>query len=222
MGTRRIRLWDLPTRIFHWALVVLVVAAIVTAKLGGNAMDWHGRIGIAIIGLVAFRLVWGFVGGSYARFSTFFPTPASVFAYLRGQWPGVGHNPLGAFSVFALLILLIAQFSTGLFANDDAAFSGPLAVLVGDDLSHRLTRIHKFTINLLYAMIALHIGAIGYYASVKKDNLVKAMVTGWKDLAPGQAGESATSATVVALVIALTIAFAAMYAASGAWLPKPM
>ncbi len=218
MSARRIKLWDLPTRIFHWALVVLVVAAIVTAKIGGNAMDWHGRIGLTIVGLIAFRVVWGFIGSTHSRFASFFPTPAKLLPYVRGQWPGVGHNPLGAFSVFALLLVIAAQFSTGLFANDDVAFNGPLSGLISKELSDRLTGIHKFSVNVLYALIALHVGAIGYYASVKKDNLVKAMVIGWKDLAPHQETASATSASVVALVVALAIALAAMYAASGAWL----
>jgi hypothetical protein len=109
MNRQRIRLWDLPTRLFHWLLVILVLASFISGKIGGNAMDWHGKFGLAILGLLTFRLVWGIVGSTYARFASFFPTPASVLAYLRGQWRGVGHNPLGALSVFGLLVLLAFQ-----------------------------------------------------------------------------------------------------------------
>ncbi len=121
MNRQRIRLWDLPTRLFHWLLVILVLTSFISGKIGGNAMDWHGKFGLAILGLLTFRLVWGIVGSTYARFASFFPTPASVLAYLRGQWRGVGHNPLGALSVFSLLGLLAFQVASGLFGNDDRA-----------------------------------------------------------------------------------------------------
>ena len=107
MSMPRIRVWDLPTRLFHWLLVALIIAMIITGKIGGNLIDWHARIGITITGLVAFRLVWGFVGSTYARFATFFPTPGRILAYLRGQWHGLGHNPLGGWMVLVLLALLL-------------------------------------------------------------------------------------------------------------------
>ena len=119
MSTKRIRLWDLPTRVFHWLLVICIVASFVSGQLGGNLMDWHGKIGLLIVGLIVFRLVWGLIGSTYARFSQFVPTPAKLKAYLQGEWRGVGHNPLGAFSVFGLLALVGIQVATGLFANDD-------------------------------------------------------------------------------------------------------
>jgi cytochrome b len=218
MNTQRIRLWDLPTRICHWSLAVLVVAALVSGKIGGNAMDWHGKFGLTILGLLTFRLVWGIVGSTYARFASFFPTPASVLAYLRGQWRGVGHNPLGSLSVFGLLGLLAFQVASGLFGNDDIAFRGPLYELIGKDLSDRLTGLHKLSVNALIALVVLHLTAILYYARVRKDNLVKPMLTGWREVTPGQ-GTSATGGGPIAFVIALLIALAAVYAASGAWLP---
>lgn len=220
MSTRRIKLWDLPTRLFHWLLVIFVAAAVISGKVGGAAIDWHGRIGLAILGLIAFRLAWGIMGSSHARFASFFPTPSSVVAYLRGQWKGVGHNPLGAFSVFGLLALIALQVSTGLFGNDDIAFNGPLFNLISKELSDKLTGIHKFSINLLIALIALHLAAILFYTHVKKEQLVKPMITGWKDVQPGQ-GESAKGGGAIAIVIALLIAAAAIYAGSGAWLPAP-
>ncbi len=216
MDVKRIALWDLPTRIFHWALVVLIVAAYITGQIGGAVIDWHARIGLTILGLVVFRLAWGLIGSTHARFASFFPTPATVRAYLRGQWRGVGHNPLGAFSVFGMLALIIVQFCTGLFANDDIAFEGPLAKLISKELSDRLTGIHIFSINVLIALIVLHLAAITYYVGFKKDNLIKPMLTGWKDVEAG-AGESASGGGAIAFVIALAIALAAVYAAAGKW-----
>lgn len=220
MDVKRIKLWDLPTRLFHWLLVVLIAAAVISAKIGGGAMDWHGRIGLTILGLIAFRLTWGFIGSSHARFASFLPTPNSLVAYLRGRWNGVGHNPLGAFSVLGLLALIMLQVGTGLFGNDDIAFQGPLYELIGKDLSDRLTGIHKFSIKLLIALIALHLAAIAFYTFIKKEQLVKPMITGWKDVQPGQ-GESAKGGGVIALIVALVVAVAAVYAASGAWRPAP-
>jgi len=218
MDIKRIKLWDLPTRLFHWLLVILVAAAVISGKVGGAAIDWHGRIGLTILGLIAFRLVWGIIGSSHARFASFFPTPSSVAAYLRGQWQGVGHNPLGAFSVFGLLVLIALQVGTGLFGNDDIAFNGPLSSLISKELSDTLIGIHKIAIKLLIALIVLHLAAIVFYTHVKKEQLVKPMITGWKDVQPGQ-GESTKGGGAIAIVVALLIAAAAIYAASGAWLP---
>ena len=215
---QRIRVWDLPTRIFHWGLVVLVLASIISGKIGGNLMDWHGRFGLAILGLITFRIVWGLTGSTYARFASFFPTPARLKAYLRGDWNAPGHNPLGALSVFALLGLLALQVATGLTGNDDIAFRGPLFDLVGKALSDRLNGFHKLSVNVLFLFIALHVAAILFYAHVKKNNLVKPMITGWKEHPQGR---SATGGSLLALVVALLLAVAAIYVGSGAWLPPP-
>lgn len=220
MSKQRIRLWDLPTRLFHWLLAGLVVASFVSGKIGGNAMDWHGKFGLAILGLLAFRLVWGFAGSTYARFVSFLPTPAKVLAYLRGQWRGVGHNPLGAFSVFGLLLLLAFQVGTGLFGNDDIAFRGPLYELIGKDLSDRLTGLHKLSVNVLIALVTLHIVAIAFYVRVKKDDLIRPMLTGWKEVAPGE-GASASGGGALPLAVALLVAVTTVYGGSGAWLPTP-
>jgi cytochrome b len=212
-----IRVWDLPTRLFHWLLVVLVLAMIVTGKIGGNLMDWHGRCGLAIVGLIAFRLVWGVAGTTYARFVSFFPTPNRLRAYLRGVWKEPGHNPLGALSVLALLALLTFQAATGLVGNDDIAFRGPLFDLVGKTLSDRLSGLHKLSANFLYVLVLLHIGAILFYVHVKKDNLVKPMLTGRKK----QTGKDATGGGMTSLVIALLFSAIAVYGASGVWQPPP-
>ena len=214
----QIRIWDLPTRLFHWLLVVAMVAAFVTGELGGGLMDWHGRIGLGIVGLLAFRLVWGVLGSTYARFIQFFPTPAKIRAYLAGEWRRHGHNPLGALSVLGLLGIVGLQLATGLVANDDIAFRGPLYDLVGNDWSNRLSGLHHLLANVLIALVVLHLAAIAFYGHVKKKKLLKPMLTGWKD--DGE-GESATGGGIVALVAALLFAAAAVYGASGAWLPEP-
>jgi len=217
MNSPRIRLWDLPTRIFHWGLALCIAAALVSGQIGGGLIEWHGRIGLAVVGLIVFRLVWGIVGSTYARFLHFFPTPGNVKAYLRGEWQGEGHNPLGALSVFGLLALVAVQATTGLFSNDDIAFVGPLFDLVGRDLSNRLTGIHHLASNILIALVVLHIAAVMFYLHARKQNLVKPMITGWKE---GH-GKSASGGGVVALVVALVLAVGAVYGASGAWLPEP-
>ena len=216
--TRKILLWDLPTRLFHWLLVLSIVALVVTGKAGGSWMEWHGRLGLLVLGLLVFRLLWGVMGSTYARFAGFFPTPAKVAAYLRGQWHAPGHNPLGACSVLALLAVPLFQALTGLVANDDIAFVGPLYDLVGRDLSNLATRWHLLAVNVLLALVALHVAAILFYAHIKKDNLVKPMVLGWKDSAHG---ESARGGGWIAFVVAFTLAVLAVYGASGAWLPEP-
>jgi cytochrome b len=217
-GPGRAYVWDVPTRLFHWSLLVLVVSAFVTAKIGGNAMVWHGRIGLAILGLLVFRIVWGFVGSTYARFLQFVRGPSAIRAYLRGQWNGLGHNPLGALSVLGLLGILAAQAGTGLFANDDIAFEGYLLPLVGSELSGKITGIHHLLEKVLMVLVALHVGTIVFYARVKKHNLVKPMISGW---AEGAAEQSAQGGNAIAFIVAVLVAAAAVWAASGALLPPP-
>lgn len=218
MNKQRIRLWDLPTRLFHWLLVLAVIAAVVSGQLGGNLIEVHGKIGLAIVGLIAFRIVWGFAGSTYARFAQFFPTPTKIKVYLKGEWRGLGHNPLGGLSVFSLLFLLTVQVTSGLFANDDIAFVGPLFELVDKSLSDRLSGIHHLLSNVLIVLVVLHVGAVIFHGRVKKDDLVKPMLTGWKE---GATGEPAKGGGIIALVVALVIAGVAVYGASGAWLPEP-
>jgi len=217
----RIKLWDLPTRVFHWSLLALVATSFATGWSGGNAMEWHGRAGVAIIGLLSFRLAWGFLGSTHARFSRFVRGPVGVAAYLRGRWQGVGHNPLGALSVLGMLVLLSGQALGGLFSNDDIAFNGPYFAAVSKDLSDWITGWHKRGGWLILALVALHIVAILFYSFVRKETLIAPMLTGFKKVPAALAAESASSGGLVAFAVALALGLAAAWAASGALLPTP-
>lgn len=214
----RIRLWDLPTRLFHWSLAAVVIVSVISGQTGGDWMEIHGIAGLAVIGLVVFRLVWGLIGATHARFVNFVPTPASIRDYLQGRWRGVGHNPLGALAVFGLLALLAVQGATGLFANDDIAYTGPLISLVGDALAEDLTHWHHRVSDYLLILIGLHVVAIVFYAWFKKTNLVKPMVTGYQDV---ESGEPTRHGGWIAFLVSVMIAAAAVWLASGALLPKP-
>lgn len=220
MSTRTIKVWDLPTRVFHWLLALLVVAAFVTGWLGGNLIEWHGRAGIAITALLAFRLVWGVIGSTYARFADFVPGPAHIWAHIRGEWNGLGHNPFGALSVLALLGILLFQAASGLVANDDIAFEGPLYVLVSKDTSDWLSSLHRENFWPIIVLVSLHVLAILYYAHVKKDNLVKPMITGVKEVSDPEA-KPARGGGPAAFVIALLVAVFVAWASTGALLPPP-
>ena len=174
-----LRIWDLPTRLFHWLLAISITGALVTINLGGAWMDWHVRFGIASFVLLLFRVMWGLIGPRYARFSQFLCSPAKTLAYLRCSKGSrqAGHNPLGAWSVMAMLGLFLFQSSTGLFANDDVMTQGPLAQFVSNDTVALFTRLHRLSEYVLYALIGLHLGAIAFY-SFRGEGLVKPMVTG--------------------------------------------
>lgn len=220
----KVPVWDLPTRLFHWLLAAAIPAAVATGMIGGEWIAWHGRIGLFILGLFAFRVVWGFIGPPNARFSRFVRGPAAIRSYLRGEWRGLGHNPLGALSVLAMLALIGFQVGTGLFANDDIAFRGPLADTLGDDWSSQLTSLHAQIQYALIAAVVLHAGAIIYYLRVKRDNLLLPMVKGYKQVPQAQAPSVATVRPVrIALAFAFAAALAggAVYAGAGGLLAPP-
>lgn len=212
-AARPVRVWDLPTRLFHWLLAAAVIALVITGKIGGNAITWHMRCGYLVMGLLAFRLVWGFVGGHWSRFANFVHAPRTVLRYLRGQTRDdehldVGHNPLGAFSVFALLGFLALQVGTGLFADDEIANTGPLNRFVSTETGLTATHWHKdYGQLILIVLVLLHVGAIVYYRVKKGRNLVQPMITGDKVLAPDVPAARDTLATrTAALVLALVCA----------------
>jgi cytochrome b len=186
--------WDLPTRLFHWILVTLMIVQWLTAQSNG-ALQYHVWGGYAVLALVLFRLMWGFAGSDTARFSHFIRGPGAALDYvkalLRGETPlYVGHNPMGGWSILALLTLLLIQAGTGLFANDDITFDGPLSGWVSKSMSNWLTTVHKVNFNLLLLVIAVHISAVLFYLLVKRENLIHPMLTGRKLLSPEMAGSA--------------------------------
>lgn len=174
----RIRVWDLPTRLFHWALALLVGFSFFSAKVGGGWIEWHFRSGYAILALIVFRLLWGVAGSRYARFASFRCSPRSIAAYLRSGVAGAGHNPLGAVSVVVMLLGLLVQGTTGLFATDDIASEGPLMKLVSASSAGLLTRVHRWNEKVLIALIVLHLAAVLYYLAVRRRNLIVPMLNG--------------------------------------------
>jgi cytochrome b len=191
LPVKTVRVWDLPTRLFHWTLAACVVGSIVSAKVGGNAMVWHFRLGYVVLALLAFRLLWGMVGGRWSRFMSFIRTPATTLRYLRGrshpdELLDVGHNPLGALSVVGLLAILLVQVGTGLVADDEIANTGPLIGFVSGSVSGAATSWHKtYGQWLVLGLVALHVLAIAYYWIGKKKNLVGPMISGDKRLPAG-------------------------------------
>lgn len=200
--------WDLATRLFHWILVLLVVTSFVTANIGGNAMQYHVWSGESILALLLFRLIWGFIGSGTARFIHFVRGPTAAWRYARsllGPNPEhhLGHNPLGGWSILAMLMALGFQAVSGLFATDDIATQGPLYPLVSDATAGGLTDLHEFNAGVILALVALHIAAVLFYLLVKKENLVKPMITGHKPWqGPMDQKMSAVQSTWRALIVA--------------------
>lgn len=187
--TRTAVIWDLPTRIFHWLLVGLMTVSFVTAELGGNAMRVHEWSGFTILALVLFRIVWGFLGSTPSRFRTFIVGPRRVLAYAttlleRGGLHHPTHNPLGGWSVVAMLAALLLQAGTGLFASDDIMTQGPLNRHVSASVGHLLTEVHEFNAGVLMALAGVHVAAVLFHLLYKRDNLIVPMITGrrpWQD-----------------------------------------
>jgi cytochrome b len=174
----KMRVWDLPVRLFHWAIVLLVPALWATHQW--EMLDLHILLGEMMLGMILWRLLWGVLGSSTARFASFVKGPGAVLRYLTGRsGRGVGHNPLGGWSVIAMLLLLVVQVGLGLFVIDeDALYEGPLAHLVSYDTARLMADRHETVFWILVALIALHVLAILYYLIVKRDDLVTPMVTG--------------------------------------------
>lgn len=221
MNTASLRVWDLPTRIFHWALAFCVISLIITGTRGGAAMEWHMRLGYCVIALLLFRIVWGFIGGYWSRFVHFFYSPITIFNYLRGKSlpaQDIGHNPLGSLSVWAMLIILIAQVSTGLISDDEIATQGPLTKFVTSATSLLATSYHKhWGKTIIILLVALHIAAILIYLFKKKHNLIRPMLLGDKPVEPSlastlPASTDSTAQRCTALVIFTVIASSVFYA----------
>ncbi len=183
------QVWDPFLRLFHWLLVATLGVSWLTAELGVEYREYHFYSGYAALGLVVFRLLWGLVGPSYARFSHFLRSPGSVLAYVRARLGGVepadvypGHNPLGGCAVLALLALVGAQAATGLFADDDILYTGPWREAVSSATANELTAWHHRNFNFLLTLAGLHVVAIAFYRWRFNEHLTSAMLHGRKAL----------------------------------------
>jgi cytochrome b len=204
--------WDLPLRMFHWLLVLSMVASYTTAKLGFDWMQWHFYLGYFTIGLVVFRLLWGLFGPRHARFTSFIRRPSAVFLYLKGMFSRtsvrtIGHNPVGGLMVLLMLILVGIQATTGLFTTDDVVWSGPYYPAVSGGTASTLSTIHNINFNIILAAVGVHIAAILFYGLYKRQNLVVPMLHGHlpATLVPEREAIS-NSQLVKALVISLVAA----------------
>jgi cytochrome b len=216
-GENLVRVWDAPVRLFHWLLVLLFAFMFFSGKSGSEWLDWHVRSGYAIFALLLFRVLWGFAGSTYARFGNFLAGPKGCIECLqhllkRTPSPYAGHNPLGGWMVVVLLLSLLFQVGTGLFANDDLLFEGPLASMVSKATSDRLTSWHVWNFNLLLLLAAVHILAVLYHWLFMKENLIGAMFTGMKRMPAGAAeGVVARFASSWLALVLLAVAALAVY-----------
>jgi cytochrome b len=206
---REIPVWDVPTRLFHWMLVLLI--AFSWSSADARRMDWHRYSGYAVLGLLAFRILWGFVGSSTARFAGFVRSPAATVRYVRGETSGIGHNPLGGWSVLAMLGLLALQVGLGLFAVDVDGFeSGPLSDRVSFEAGRQAAEWHHLVFNSLLALIALHVAAVFAYLVFRRDNLIRPMINGTR---PGGEGDAPMQrGSLLGLVACVALAALAAWA----------
>ncbi len=200
----KVRVWDLPTRVFHWSLVLCIVGLVITGNVGGNAMAWHFRIGLTVLALLLFRLVWGLVGGRWSRFAAFFYSPSSIINDLLGRGKpehSVGHTPSGSISVFALLAILLAQVASGLVSDDEISNAGPLTRFVSTATVNLATHYHSNIGKwIILVLVLLHIGAIVFYLR-RKQNLIRPMLHGDKELAVAVQGSRDDAASRIAALV---------------------
>ena len=211
-----IKVWDAPVRLFHWLLVALVALSVSTGYLGGNLMQWHIRSGCAILGLLIFRLLWGFAGSGTARFASFVRGPRAALGYARGLFSRrpshtPGHNPLGGWMVMLLLASALLQAGTGLFSNDDIATEGPLYDKVSKATSDAITAVHTTNAVVLLALIGLHVAAVLFYLWYKRENLLWPMFSGVKRVRAQALAPVRFAGALRALALA-AISAAALYA----------
>ena len=209
--------WDLPLRLFHWLLVLCISASYATAKAGFNWTKYHFWIGYFTLGLVAFRIIWGFVGPRHARFSNFVAGPSRVFAYLRTLFkhdspPAMGHNPVGALVVILMLLMVGAQATTGLFLIDNTeVWTAPYYPAVSGETASLLGKFHHLNFDVLLWVIGLHVLAIIYYRVYKRQSLVLPMITGRKlaQLVPAQ--QAIESSQLLKAIIVAALCAGAVY-----------
>ncbi len=207
----KVRVWDLPTRLFHWGLALCFVGLIISGEIGDGAFVWHFRLGYTVLSLLLFRLVWGFIGGYWSRFASFIVGPRAVWRYLQrhgNNGQSVGHNPLGSLSVLAMLGFTLLQAATGLCSDDEIASSGPLVKWLSEVWVHRASFYHsQIGKVVLIALVVLHLAALAFYHVRRKQRLVGAMVNGDKELSHDAMGaRDDTKTRLLALAIYLLCA----------------
>jgi len=222
---RAVHVWDLPVRLFHWSLVALVILSWGSREL--DYMEAHRWSGYAILTLVVFRVGWGFAGTRHARFADFVRTPRAMRAYMADILAGakaqhLGHNPAGGWSVMAILACLLVQAITGLFVSDEVLFDGPFYRAVSEETAHRLKQLHGINFNILLLLIGLHLAAITFYRFVKREDLVRPMLSGFKwvpiDSPAGDAPRVGSWRAPLVLACAAGIVFGVLSLAPGkAW-----
>jgi cytochrome b len=209
---QRTLLWDLPVRLAHWLLALGVAGSFATHYAGAAWFAWHRRFGYAVLLIVAFRLVWGFAGTRTARFAAFVRGPRAIAAWLRsGSPPVLGHNPLGALNVVAMLVFILAQAVTGLFANDEIASAGPFYGWISHELSNRLSRFHRANDIWLLALIGLHLAAVAWFAFVRRQRIILSMFTGYR-AAEFVTRDTTTSGSLLGRAILIMIVLGALLA----------
>lgn len=207
--------WDLPTRLFHWLLAISIGAQWFTGEQGDSWLEWHFYIGYFILGLIVFRIVWGFIGPRYARFSDFLVTPGTLIEYLKGNLPDQpGHPPLGGLMVLFFLSVILAQAVSGLFTTDDIFSEGPFRSLISGEMQDIADWVHANLFLFIQIAAAVHILAAFYYMLIKKNNLIKPMLDGKKQVNADQGIDSSELLLAIAIVVIVTclIALALYYA----------
>jgi cytochrome b len=183
MADEKRLVWDLPLRLFHWLFASSIVASYVTAKLGFDWMQWHFYLGYWTIGLLVFRILWGFFGPRHARFGSFIRNPSAIWLYVKNMFSptgmrSVGHNPVGGLMVILMLLLVAVQAGTGLFTTDAVVWAGPYNPSVSESTASFLSSLHSWNFDFIIAAVVLHVAAILFYALYKKQNLVVPMLHG--------------------------------------------
>ncbi len=209
-GEAHVFVWDISVRLFHWTLVALIAGLFITAEIMDGTIELHATLGQVTIILVLFRLMWGFFGSSYARFTQFIHGPSTVISYARsllGQKHEfiAGHNPLGGWMVLALLVTVLIQAVLGLFANDDIIFDGPLSYLVSKETSDLITGLHETIFNLLFLFVCLHVAAVIWHKLFKGEDLISPMFSGYKKLPPGADAENTHGGSIWLALVLLAI-----------------
>lgn len=208
--TKKLFVWDLPVRLFHWLLLISLLSAWYTSNGERDLIDYHLKIGYFTLGLIIFRIMWGIFGTQYAKFSQFFPTKAKLLSYLNKSKQNqvdttVGHNPLGGLMIILMLLLILSQAISGLFMNDDVFTTGPYYESVNSSIQKFMSLIHHNVFDIILFVSVVHIGAIFYYLFAKKINLIVPMFTGYKSTDNNEASSIKSSKLLLALVIILLI-----------------